>query len=97
MRDEDVRAALLRHWQASDANDVVAEHEIYGERAVLEYPRSGERMRGAQAIQAVSGTQGAPILASRPHFPSVTLEPILGHRLHTGNFESPPWLDRALT
>jgi len=52
MRDEDVRTALLRHWQASDANDFAAEHEIYGEHAVLEYPQSGERMRGAQAIQA---------------------------------------------
>ena len=52
MRDEDVRAALLRHWQASDANDFAAEHEIYAEQAVLEYPQSGERMRGAHAIQA---------------------------------------------
>jgi len=52
MRDEDVRAALLRHWQASDANDFAAEHEIYGANAVLEYPQSGERMRGAHAIQA---------------------------------------------
>ena len=52
MHDEDVRAALLRHWAASDANDFAAEHEIYGEHAVLEYPQSGERMRGAQAIQA---------------------------------------------
>lgn len=52
MQDEDVRAALLRHWEASDANDFVAEHEIYADHAVLEYPQSGERMRGAQAIQA---------------------------------------------
>ncbi len=47
-----MRAALLRHWEASDANDFVAEHEIYADHAVLEYPQSGERMRGAQAIQA---------------------------------------------
>jgi hypothetical protein len=52
MQDEDVRAALLRHWEASDANDFGAEHEIYAEHAVLEYPQSGERMRGAHAIQA---------------------------------------------
>jgi hypothetical protein len=52
MQDEDVRAALLRHWEASDANDFVAEHEIYAEHAVLEYPQSGERIRGAHAIQA---------------------------------------------
>ena len=52
MHDQDVRAALLRHWNASDANDFGAEHEIYGEHAVLEYPQSGERMRGAHDIQA---------------------------------------------
>ena len=51
MRDDDVRAALLRHWAASDANDFAAEHEIYEEGAVLEYPQSGERVRGAHAIQ----------------------------------------------
>jgi len=52
MRDDDVRAALLRHWQTSDANDFVAEHEIYADHAVLEYPQSGERIRGAHDIQA---------------------------------------------
>jgi ketosteroid isomerase-like protein len=52
MRDNDVRAALQRHWAASDANDVVAEHAIYAEHAVLEYPQSGERIRGSRNIQA---------------------------------------------
>jgi hypothetical protein len=52
MRDEDVRAALLRHWEASDANDFGPEHELYAGHAVLEYPQSGERMRGAQNIKA---------------------------------------------
>ena len=51
MRDEDVRAALRRHWATSDANDFVAEHEIYEEGAVLEYPQSGERVCAAHAIQ----------------------------------------------
>jgi len=51
MRDEDVRAALQRHWAASDADDFTAEHEIYREDAVLEYPQSGERIRGRQGIQ----------------------------------------------
>ncbi|MGA9492787.1 MAG: hypothetical protein WBV80_21405 [Mycobacterium sp.] len=52
MRDDDVRAALTRHWTASDANDFGAEHEIYCEEAVLEYPQSGERIRGRHNIQA---------------------------------------------
>jgi len=50
--DDEVRAALLRHWAASDANDFVAEHEIYAAHAVLEYPQSGERIRGPHDIQA---------------------------------------------
>ena len=52
MRDDDVRAALQRHWAASDANDFAAEHQIYEDHAVLEYPQSSERIRGRRGIQA---------------------------------------------
>ena len=52
MQDDDVRAAVQRHWAASDANDFAAEHDIYAEQAVLEYPQSGERIRSARSIQA---------------------------------------------
>ena len=51
MDDRAVRAALERHWKASDANDFEAEHDIYREDAVLEYPQSGERIRGRRNIQ----------------------------------------------
>ncbi|MGA2550944.1 MAG: nuclear transport factor 2 family protein [Burkholderiaceae bacterium] len=51
MRDQDTRAALERHWTASDANDFETEHDIYREDAVLEYPQSGERIRGRRNIQ----------------------------------------------
>ena len=51
MDDRMVRAALQRHWDASDANDFAAEHEIYREDAVLDYPQSGERIRGRHNIQ----------------------------------------------
>lgn len=57
MLDEDLRAALQRHWAASDANDFVAEHRIYGDQAVLEYPQSGERIRGRSQIQAARMAQ----------------------------------------
>jgi hypothetical protein len=50
-RDQDIRAALDQHWAASDANDFQAEHRIYHEDAVLEYPQSGERFRGRSNIQ----------------------------------------------
>ena len=51
MDDATMRAALQRHWAASDANDFQAEHDIYREDAVLDYPQSGERIRGRRNIQ----------------------------------------------
>jgi len=55
--ERNIRAALDRHWAASDANDFEAEHEIYRDDAVLEYPQSGERMRGRRNIQASRSAQ----------------------------------------
>ena len=52
MENDEIRAALDRHWAASDANDLETEHQIYREDAVLEYPQSGERIRGRRNIQA---------------------------------------------
>src|SRR6185503_19260280 len=51
MDDRSVRAALDRHWAASDAGDFEAEHDIYREEAVLDYPQSGERIAGRSNIQ----------------------------------------------
>ena len=51
MDDRTVRAALQRHWDASDANDFKVEHEIYHDDAVLHYPQSGEWIRGRHNIQ----------------------------------------------
>jgi ketosteroid isomerase-like protein len=51
MDDQNVRLALQRHLDASDASDFEAEHEIYREDALLEYPQSGERIRGRRNIQ----------------------------------------------
>jgi len=51
MNDATVRAALERHWTASDANNFELEHDIYREDAVLDYPQSGERIRGRRNIQ----------------------------------------------
>jgi hypothetical protein len=57
MDDQHIRAALDRHWAASDADDFEAEHEIYRDDAVLEYPQSGERIRGRCNIQASRAAQ----------------------------------------
>jgi len=57
MECDQLREALARHWAASDANDFETEHEIYLEDAVLEYPQSGERIRGRRNIQASRAAQ----------------------------------------
>jgi hypothetical protein len=51
MDDQATRVALERHWHASDASDFEVEHEIYREDAVLDYPQSGERIRGRHNIR----------------------------------------------
>ena len=56
-RDQEIRAALDRHWAASDANDFETEHLIYHEDAVLDYPQSGERTRGRSNIQGQRASQ----------------------------------------
>jgi hypothetical protein len=70
MDDREIRAALDRHWAASDANDFETEHQIYREDAVLEYPQSGERIRGRRNIQASR--------AAQPSMKRFTVSRILG-------------------
>ena len=57
MEGEEIRAALDRHWAPSDANDFEAEHDIYSDDAVLDYPQSGERIRGRRNIQSSRAAQ----------------------------------------
>ena len=57
MEEKEIRAALNLHWAASDANDFEAEHQIYQEDAVLEYPQSGERIRGRRNIRESRAVQ----------------------------------------
>lgn len=57
MDENEIREVLNRHWTASDANDFDVEHDIYREDAVLEYPQSGERIKGRRNIQASRAAQ----------------------------------------
>jgi hypothetical protein len=57
MEDQEIRAALDRHWAASDANDLESEHQLYREDAVLEYPQSGERISGRRNIRSSRAAQ----------------------------------------
>jgi SnoaL-like domain len=47
-----IRALVESHWRASEAGDIEAEHAMYGEDAILDYPQSGERFRGRSTISA---------------------------------------------
>ena len=53
MQEEQIRKALNGHWQASAAGDTNAEHDIYDENAVCDYPQSGERILGRSNLQAL--------------------------------------------
>jgi hypothetical protein len=53
--DARIRAAIEEHWRASESGETEAEHAIYAEDAILEYPQSGERFRGRTTIAAQRG------------------------------------------
>jgi hypothetical protein len=46
MGEEQIRGALNAPWQASAVGDANAEHEIYDDDAICDYPQSGERILG---------------------------------------------------
>jgi hypothetical protein len=52
-QEQRLREALDRHWRASACGDVDAEHDIYDENAICEYPQSGERILGRRNLQAL--------------------------------------------
>ncbi|SEB65082.1 nuclear transport factor 2 family protein [Terriglobus roseus] len=53
MQDETIRQALDDHWHASAGGDADAEHAIYADDAICEYPQSGERIVGRKNLQAL--------------------------------------------
>jgi hypothetical protein len=55
MQEQQMRDALDAHWRASAAGDLIAEHDIYDDEVVCEYPQSGERILGRRNLQALRG------------------------------------------
>jgi hypothetical protein len=55
MGTEENRFALEQHWNASASGDLEAEHEIYDDNVVCEYPQSGEKILGRRNLQALRG------------------------------------------
>jgi len=52
-QEEQIREALNAHWQASAVGDANAEHDIYEDGAICDYPQSGERILGRKNLQAL--------------------------------------------
>ncbi|MEX3859502.1 nuclear transport factor 2 family protein [Paraburkholderia sp. BR10923] len=55
MQHANIPEALHAHWQASAAGDLEAEHDIYADDAICDYPQSGERIHGRRNLQALRG------------------------------------------
>jgi hypothetical protein len=51
--EEQIRDALNAHWRASASGDGNAEHDIYEDDAICDYPQSGERILGRSNLQAL--------------------------------------------
>jgi hypothetical protein len=53
VEDGELRIALNQHWAASASGDQNAEHDIYADDALCDYPQSGERILGRRNLQAL--------------------------------------------
>ena len=53
MQEEKLREALNMHWHASAIGDANAEHDIYDDNVICDYPQSGERIHGRSNLQAL--------------------------------------------
>jgi hypothetical protein len=53
LTEDQIRKALDEHWRASAAGEADAEHAIYAEDSICEYPQSGERILGRANLQAL--------------------------------------------
>jgi len=53
MYEEQIRTGLDTHWRASATGDTNAEHDIYDDNAICDYPQSGERILGRSNLQAL--------------------------------------------
>jgi hypothetical protein len=53
MDEQQIRETMNAHWRASAAEDADAEHDIYADDAICDYPQSGERILGRSNLQAL--------------------------------------------
>ena len=53
MQEQTIREALDAHWLASANGDLDAEHDIYEDNAICDYPQSNERIHGRFNLQTL--------------------------------------------
>jgi len=51
-QEQQIWEAVNAHWRTSAAGDATAEHDIYADDAICDYPQSGERILGRANLQA---------------------------------------------
>ena len=66
MSNQEIRAILDRYWEATVAQNLEKVHEFYHDDVVIEFPQSGERIRGKQNIYEL-----------RSHYPTKTSYKVL--------------------
>jgi hypothetical protein len=82
MGEDQIREGLHAHWQASAVGDANAEHDIYDDDAICDYPQSGERILGRRHLQALrSHHPGKPRNGKVVHETQYFADP----------FEAPAW------
>ena len=57
MQEEQIRAVLNAHWHASAVGDANAEHDIFDDDAICDYPHSGERIFGEWRRHCAEGVK----------------------------------------
>jgi SnoaL-like protein len=50
LNNQEIRAALERHWEATVALDLDRAHDIYHDNLIVEFPQSGERISGERNL-----------------------------------------------
>ena len=93
MHEEQILEALNAHWHASAAGELDAEHDIYEDDAICDYPQSGERILGVGDLWITEYTIN---YQGRPAFTVSIMEFRNGKVVHETQyfadpFEAPTW------
>lgn len=61
MTDAERRSAIQQHWDASNDADMDAVHAIYSDDVIVDFPQSGEQIRGKQKLQGFRASYPAQL------------------------------------